>query len=146
MWFWKNSFFRIYHTSHLFLRRCAAHCRSCKIAIFTHHIFFLHFRILFAYSVSVLLTTYLFSSDQWQTWYEWLKPFFSTDRFAPYTLLAVLNREQLLDLLQSGEGQSEALTLPMDGILACVRHHILEDTRVRCYEFIRFDSVSFKII
>ena len=72
------------------------------------------------------------SRDQWQTWYEWLKPFFPTDRYAPYTLLAVLNRDQLLDRLQSGEGQLEALTLPIDGILACVRHHIHQDKLVRC--------------
>ena len=40
MQFSKKSFSRFYHTSHLFFERCAAHCGSCKIAIFTHRIYF----------------------------------------------------------------------------------------------------------
>ena len=61
MRFLKNSFFLIYYTSHLFIRRCATHCRSCEIAFFTHHIYFstgifafICLAFIFAYTVTII--------------------------------------------------------------------------------------------
>ena len=113
MWFLKNSFFRMYHTSHLlyitfiihriyytshllyiafiihriyytshlFFRRLAAHCRSCKIAIFAHCIYFsigffafICLTIIFTYTVPSLYSLFsLLLLLSWQTPHHYLE-------------------------------------------------------------------------
>ena len=48
--------FRIYYPSHSFFRRCIAHCRRCKIAIFAHYIYFA--TDLFAFICIAFIFTY----------------------------------------------------------------------------------------
>ena len=64
----------------------------------------------------------IFSRGDWRHNLMWLEPFFSLLDILPYTFLALLDTDEVVDMLSSVDVK-EVINLPTDGIISAARRH-----------------------
>lgn len=60
--------------------------------------------------------------NEWESYLTMLSPFFKTMDIMRYTYLAILTKDQLLNMLES-EKEDVTKLLPTSAVIGCVRYH-----------------------
>ena len=65
-----------------------------------------------------------FRGEKWHRWLLKLQAFFPVDDILPYTFLALLGVNNVIDFLQFNEPCRSQNDLPVDAVLGCARHYL----------------------
>jgi len=87
----------------------------------------------------------IYFSGEWKTWYTWLKPFFPSMKMLPYTFLALLTADQLVNLLEKADDDA-IRGLPLDGVLACTLYHLKSSKVCQFYQNTHANFLPYKFL